>query len=155
MAGPSIVVRILGDLAGLSKSVDSTASAGQSAAGKMHTAFSSVLGQLNATGVLGPFGAALAGADSAIEQIGKHAKDLGPVMLGVGSVVTGLGLALQQAGSKDAAAHAQLQAAVEATGHSYDQYADKVEAAIKHQETFGTTADETQNAPAEVDSGHG
>ena len=49
-------------------------------------------------------------------------------------------------GSKDQAAHQQLQAAVEATGHSYDQYSEQVEATIKSQEKFGTTADVTQGA---------
>jgi hypothetical protein len=39
-----------------------------------------------------------------------------------------------------------LQAAVGATGHSYDQYAGKVEEAIKHQEHFGNTADQTQDS---------
>lgn len=146
MAGPSVMVRVLGDVTGLGKSFDDAGTKGQSAGSKMHAAFSGVLGQLNAAGVLGPFGAALAGADSALEAISGHAKEIGPVLMGAGAAVAGVGLALQAAGSKDAAAHQQLQAAVEATGHSYDQYADKVEAAVKHQENFGNTADQSQDA---------
>jgi hypothetical protein len=146
VSGPSVIVRVLGDLTGLGKSFDQTSTQGASAASKMHGAFSGVLDQLNASGVLGPFGSALATADGAIQSITGHAKEIGPVMMGVGGAVAGLGLALQAAGSKDQAAHQQLQASVAATGHSYDQYSEKVEAAIKHQETFGHTADETQNA---------
>ena len=126
MPGPSVMVRVLGDVTGLGKSFDESASKGSASAGKMHDAFRGVLDQLNQTGVLGPFGAALAGADSAIESITGHAKEIGPVMMGVGAAVAGVGLALQAAGSKDAAAHAQLQASVEATGRSYDTYAGQV-----------------------------
>ena len=146
MAGPSIMVRVLADLTGLGKSVDGVGAKGSSAADKMHTAFRGVLDSLNQSGVLGPFGAALAGADSALETIKGHAKEIGPALMGAGAAVTGIGLALQAAGSKDAAAHQQLQAAVEATGQSYDDYSGRVEAAIKHQEKYGTTADETQDS---------
>jgi hypothetical protein len=146
MAGPSIVVRVLGDLTGLGSSFDKTAAQGQSAATKMHSAFSGALGTLNQAGVLGPFGASLATADAAIQTMAGHAKSIGPIMQGVGGAALGVGLALQAAGSKDAAAHAQLQAAIGATGKSYDDYAVKIEASIKHQENFGNTADETQNA---------
>ena len=146
MPGPSVMVRVLGDMTGLGKTFDDTGNKGTSAAGKMHTAFRGVLDTLNQSGILGPFGAALAGADSALEAISGHAKEIGPVMMGVGAAVTGIGLALQAAGSKDQAAHQQLQAAVEATGQSYDTYSDRVDQAIKHQEKYGTTADQTQDA---------
>ena len=146
MPGPSVMVRVLGDVKGLGSSFDEASTKGTSAAGKLHSAFTGVLGTLNQTGVLGPFGAALAAADSGIQSISGHAKEIGPVMMGVGATVAGLGLALQAAGSKDAAAHAQLQASVQATGHDYEQYSGQVEAAIKHQENFGNTANETQDA---------
>jgi hypothetical protein len=146
MAGPSIMVRVLGDLTGLGKSFDTAATQGQSAAGKMHSAFSGMLGMLNSTGVLGPFGTALQTADTAMQNVSKHSKDIGTTMLGVGGAAAGLGLALSAMGSKDQAAHQQLQAAVKATGHEYDQYAGKVEAAITHQAHFGNSASQTQDA---------
>ena len=146
MAGPSVMVRLLGDLTGLGKSFDETTSKGVGAGQRLHSAFSGGLDTLNKTGVLGPFGDALAAADSGISKISGHAKEIGPVMMGVGATVAGLGVALQTMGSKDQAAHQQLQAAVEATGHSYDQYSEQVEATIKSQEKFGTTADVTQDA---------
>ena len=66
--------------------------------------------------------------------------------VGVGGALAGVGIGLQAIGSKDQAAHQQLQAAVEATGASYDDYERQVEAAIKTQEKFGDSADQTQDA---------
>src|SRR6516165_6216421 len=146
MPGPSIAVRILGDLTGFGKSVDDTGKKGQSAAQGMHSAFSGMLGALNQSGVLGPFGAALSTADTALSSIAGHAKQIGPAMMGIGGAALGLGATLSAIGSSDQAAHQQLQASIQATGHSYDQYAGQVDNAIKHQEHFGTTADTTQDA---------
>jgi hypothetical protein len=146
VAGPSITVRVLGDLGGLGKAFDSAAAKGATAASGLHKAFSGTLDALNKTGVLGPFGDALSGIDEAIGSIGKHAKDIGPSMLGIGGAMAGIGAGLSAVGSKDQAAHQQLQASVEATGASYDDYAKRIEGAIKHQEKFGDTAGQTQDA---------
>jgi hypothetical protein len=146
MPGPSILVRVLGDLAGLTGALKDTASKGASAASALHSGFSSVLGALNKTGVLGPFGEAFDGIDEAIGHVLEHGKSVGPAMAGVGTAVAGIGVALSALGSKDKAAHQQLQAAVEATGHSYDDYEKQVESAISKQEKFGHTANETQDA---------
>jgi hypothetical protein len=146
MAGPSVVVRVLGDLTGLSKSVGDAGTAAQGAAGKMASAFHGAIGALNQTGVLGPFSGALAGVGASLDAISEHGKTAGGVMLGVGAGVAGAGAALAAMGSKDQAAHAQLQQAVEATGKSYDDYSKQVEEAIKHQERFGHTANQTQDA---------
>ena len=146
MAGPSIVVKILGDVTGLGKSFDATATKGQSAASKMHSDFSGMLGTLNSSGVLGPFGNALATADQSLQAMGEHAKGASTKMIGIGGAALGVGAALSAMGSKDQAAHQQLQASIAATGHSYGQYADQVEKAIGHQEHFGNASAETQDA---------
>jgi len=146
MAGPSIAVRVLGDLKGFGSSLAGAGQAAESAASKAHAAFSGFLGVLNRTGVLGPFGEALAGVDEAVGQIIEHGHAIGTTMIGVGGALAGVGVGLQAIGSKDKAAHQQLQAAVTATGKDYDDYADSVEAAIKKQEKYGTTADTTQDA---------
>jgi hypothetical protein len=146
MAGPSIAVRIIGDLTGFTKSVGDTATKGESAAGRLHSAFTGALGALNATGVLGPFGDALNGIDDAISKVSEHGKAIGPAMLGVGTAVAGIGVGLAALGSKDQAAHQQLQQAVQATGHDYEDYAGSVEKAIGTQEKYGTTAGQTQDA---------
>jgi phage-related protein len=140
------MVKILGDVTGLGKSFTGAQQKGQSAAQGMHSAFSGMLGTLNSTGALGPFGNALQTADQSMQNMGEHAKSTGLKMAGVGGAAAGVGLALSALGSKDQAAHAQLQASITATGHSYDQYSKQVEEAIGHQEKFGNTADETQGA---------
>jgi hypothetical protein len=146
MAGPSIMVRILGDLTGLQKATGKAGESAEGAASKIHGAFSSVLGQLNQAGVLGPFGESLATVDEAFSKIVEHGKDIGNAMIGVGGALAGVGLGLQALGSKDQAAHQQLQAAVEATGSSYDDYEKKIEAAVKSQEKYGHSASQTQDA---------
>jgi hypothetical protein len=140
------MVRVLGDLTGLNKAFADATTKGQKAAGTLHTALSGTLAAFNQTGVLGPFADALAGVDQSLATIGDHAKKLGPTMLGVGGALAGVGAGLTAIGSKDQAAQKQLQAAVEATGKSYDDYSGRVEEAIKHQEKFGDTANQTQDA---------
>jgi hypothetical protein len=146
MAGPSLMVRILGDTLGLATSFESAGAKGRSAAQGIHSAFSGMLGTLNSTGVLGPFGNALQTADQSLQAMEGHAKKTSDKMIGLGGAAAGAGFALSSLGSKDQAAHQQLQASIAATGHSYSQYGDQVEAAIKHQEKFGNTADDTQGA---------
>ena len=146
MAGPSVMVSVFGDLKGLGDAFKGAGTAAQSAAGTAHEAFSGMLGALNATGVLGPFGDALDGIDKALETVAKHGKEIGPAMIGVGGALAGIGAGLSALGSKDQAAHQQLQQSVEATGKSYDDYAEQVDKAIKKQENFGHSAVDTQNA---------
>ena len=146
MAGPSIAVRVLGDASGLARSIDQAGGRAKANASAMQGAFSTALGALNRAGVLGPFQDALAGVGASLEILKEHAKQIGPAFLAGGAAIAAVGTSLQVLGSKDKAAHQQLQAAVEATGHSYDDYASKVEAAIHHQEAFGHTADQTQDA---------
>jgi hypothetical protein len=143
---PSIMVRVLGDLTGLNKAFADATTKGQQAAGTLHTALSGTLAALNQTGVLGPFADALAGIDTALDTVTGHAKAIGPAMIGVGGALAGVGAGLAALGSKDQAAHQQLQASVEATGKSYDDYSGRIEEAIKHQEKFGDTANQTQDA---------
>ena len=146
MAGPSIVVRILGDLKGLGKSVDDFGGKAQSSAKTAHAAFSGFLGQINKTGVLGPFGLALEGVDQAIGAIVEHGKNIGPVMAGIGGGVAAVGATLSAFSSKEQASHQQLSAAIDATGHSYDEYGGRIDATIKKQENYGNTAGDTEDA---------
>jgi hypothetical protein len=146
VAGPSIAVQVLADFKNFTRSLDTAGKSAQTAAAKMHDAFSGTLNALNQTGVLGPFSDALSGIDQAIGRVKLHAADIGPTMVGVGGALAGVGAGLAVLGSKDQAAHQQLQAAVEATGKSYDDYAGRVDTAIKHQEKFGDTSAQTQDA---------
>jgi hypothetical protein len=146
VAGPSIVVRILGDLKGLSGAVDAAASKGAGAAGKLKSAFTGTLSALNQTGVLGPFQGAIDGVSSAMDQLGEHSKTTGTVMMGIGGTMAGVGVALSAFGSKEKASHDQLKASVEATGASYDDYAKRIDAAGKRNEHFGYTTAQTDDA---------
>jgi hypothetical protein len=140
------MVRVLGDLTGLSKSFTDTGKKAEGAASKAHAGFSTMLGALNKTGVLGGFGEALDGVQEAIGSIIENGKKIGPALAGAGAAIAGVGAGLTAVGSKDQAAHNQLQTSIEATGASYDDYEKQVEAAIKTQEGFGHTADQTQDA---------
>jgi phage-related protein len=144
--GPSVTVRLLADLSGLASSFKSAAATGASTGKGLKDAFSPALNALNQTGVLGPFNDALLGVGATIETVKDHIHDLPLAMAGAGAGLAGIGVGLSALGSKDQAAHQQLQAAVEATGKSYSDYSDQVDAAIKHQEHFGTTAATTQDA---------
>jgi hypothetical protein len=146
VAGPSVAVRVTADTSAAGKAMTDVASTGASAASKLHSAFGSALSALNSTGVLGPFGEALGGINEAIGAVAEHAKEIGPAMLGVGTALAGVGVGLSALGSKDQAAHQQLQASVQATGKDYDDYAKQVDEAIKHQEKFGDSSSQTQDA---------
>ena len=146
MSGPSVVVRFLGDLKGLGQSIDGAGSKSTSMATKASGAFHSMLGVLNQSGVLGPFSLALDGIDQAFGALAEHGKGVGETMAGVGAGIAATGAVLSAFGSKEAASHQQLQAAVKATGKSYDDYSDQIEAAVKHQENYGHTSAQTQDA---------
>ena len=116
MAGPSIAVRVIGDTSALGASFDDTSSKASAAGQRIHDAFGSVLNTLNSTGVLGPFGTALATVNDGIGQIIDSAKKIGPVLLAAGGTIAAVGGSLTALGSKDQAAQQQLQAAISATG---------------------------------------
>ena len=142
---PSVVVRFMADLSALGKAAGDVGTHAQNAAGKMASAFKGVTGALGPE-ILGPFSGAIDGISTALDKVSEHGKSIGPMMAGVGVGVAGVGAALSVMGSKDQASHQQLQAAIAATGKSYDDYGGQVDAAIKHQEKFGNTANETQDA---------
>jgi hypothetical protein len=146
MAGPSVVVRILGDLRGLGQSMQAAGSTAAQAAGRAQAGFGKMLGTLNASGALGPFGTSLAGINDAIGSIISSGKKIGPAMIGAGAAVTGVGALLSGLGSKEQAAHQQLSAAIDASGHDWSEYGKQIEGAIKQGEKYGHGAAETQNA---------
>src|SRR5215475_2101973 len=133
MAGPSVVVRVLGDLKGLGASMDAAGAKAAGGAGRARAAFGGMLSTLNRTGVLGPFSGVLDGIQTAMDTVAEHGKKIGPAMLGAGAAITGIGALLSSFGSKEQASHQQLQQAIENTGHSYATYGDEIEKAIKHQ----------------------
>lgn len=146
MAGPSILVRILGDFSKFAGAANDTSKSAQSAGTRIKGAFDGVLNTLNRTGVLGPFGASLAAVSDGLAELADHGKTVGAIMMGVGGVVAGVGVTLSTLGSKEKASHQQLQTAIEATGKSYSDYASQIDAAIKHNEKYGQSSANTQDA---------
>jgi hypothetical protein len=146
MAGPSVAVRVIGDMSGLGKAFQSAGATAAAAGDKIKSAIGGALSTLNQTGILGPFGGAVQGAMDALDKLSQHGKDTGAKLAGAGGIMAGVGLGLQAVASKEQASHQQLQQAVENTGASYEDYAGKVDSAIKHQEGFGNSADKTQDA---------
>lgn len=146
MAGPTIAVRVLGDLKGLGASLSEAGSQASGVASRGTAAFRSFLGSVNATGALGPLGGMLDQIAGSLDALTGSGKRLGAVMMGAGGALTGVGAGLSAFGSKEQAAQQQLSAALEAAGASYDDYGDQIEAAIRHGESFGHTSHETQNA---------
>jgi hypothetical protein len=146
MAGPSVVVRVLGDLRGLGQSMAAAGSTASQAASRAQQGFGKMLGTLNASGALGPFGAALGGINDAIGNIISSGKKIGPAMIGAGAAVTGVGALLSGLGSHEQAAHQQLHAAIDATGHDWGEYGKQIDGAIKKGESYGHGAAETMGA---------
>jgi hypothetical protein len=144
------MVRILGDASNLAKSATDVGSKFTKAASGAHAAFSSFLGTLNQTGVLGPFGDVLSKVDEGLSGLAEHGKNVSSVMLGAGSTMVAVGGLFSQLGSKEAAAHQQLDQAIQNTGGSYEKYAGQIDAAIKHNEKFGDTSVQTQEALQEL-----
>jgi hypothetical protein len=140
------MVRVLGDITGLGKSFDATAAKGKLSADTIHSSMGTMLDRLNSAGVLGEFGDTLSQTNDALGNMAGNTEKVADKMLGLGGVALAAGAALTAMGSKDQAAHQQLQAAIAATGHSYDQYGDKIEEAIKHEAHFGNSAADTQDA---------
>jgi hypothetical protein len=140
------MVRVLGDLSGLSNAFKKGGDAAQSAAAKAHSAFSGMLGMLNQSGVLGPFGEALSTVDEGLTKLAEHGHDVGNTLLGAGGTLLAVGGLFSTLGSKEQAAHQQLSQAISNTGHSYEDYGKQIEGAIKHNEKFGQSSEATQGA---------
>ena len=143
---PTVMVRVLGDLSGLSNAFKTAGGQAETAAGRARAAFSSMLGLLNQSGVLGPFGAALNTAQTALDQMAKKGKGASDALLASGGGLLAVGGVFTALGSKEQAAHQQLATAIANTGKNYDDYGQAIDEAIKHNEKFGQTAEATQNA---------
>jgi hypothetical protein len=140
------MVRVLADVTGLSKSFKDTGSKASEAAKTAQESFGRMLGTLNQTGVLGPFGEILSQVNDSIGDIIEHGHKMSDVMLGAGGAVAGVGTLMSSLGSKEKAAHQQLAAAIDATGGSFDQYGKQIDEAIKHEAKYGNSSVETQQA---------
>lgn len=77
--------------------------------------------------------------ESSFSKVGSAALKIGGTGMAAGGFLTALGDKERQAGEG-------LKASIQAAGQSYDEFEGKIEGAVKSQEHFGHTADETDNA---------
>jgi len=148
MAGGSrtVTLNVIGDSSGAQKALTAVGDHSEAQAGRMGKAFQGVLGTLNSTGVLGPFGEAISHVSDAVDQLGEHGKTAGAKLAGIGAAGVGLGGIFTAIGDGDKAASQQLQASVEAVGGSWDEANEKFEKVIKNNEKYGDSAKTTQDA---------
>jgi hypothetical protein len=142
----TVSLNVIGDTSRATKALDKTAQKGESVGQRLKGSFSGFLGVVNRTGVLGPFQEAFEGVGEKISEVITKGKTLGERMTGAGIGLAGLGVAGQLLGSKMKASQQQLSAAIQATGHDYADYKDKIEGAVKSQVKYGNTAPQVQRA---------
>lgn len=94
----------------------------------------------------GPLGAALSKLGSSFDAIGGHGKNVLATLTGVGAGVAGLGGVLTAAHDKEKHAQQQLAAAVDATGKPFDDLQGHINKAVKANEKYGYTSEQTQDA---------
>jgi hypothetical protein len=124
-----------------SKTLGSAAQAGEDASSKIGGAFQKLGGQIG-----GEFGAVLSKVGDGIESVGEHGISMGKKIAIGGAAVAGVGALLTAAGSKEKQATDQLRAAVDATGASYGDYADKIDKTVRREENFAHSAVDTKTA---------
>jgi hypothetical protein len=121
----------------------SAGAAAEAAADRGRRAFSlmfKTVGQ-NASGAFAPVTDLLANVERVSHEL--HARSASLRVAAVGAAGVGVGAGLQAFHSQEQAAQQQLQASIEQTGHSYDEYGDQIEKTIKHGEHFGVLAYQT------------
>lgn len=132
-----VTARFLGDTSGLdkaSKHVDGIT-------GHIGSAFSRMGGQIG-----GEIGTLVSNVGDGFSKISESGGAMSAKFGAAGGAALALGLSLEMLGSKDKAAQQQLKTSIEDTGNTWDDYEGKVEKAIKTQENFAHTADDTQTA---------
>ena len=80
-----------------------------------------------------------------LDILGEKASKGQKLMAG-GAAIAGIGTALQMLGSGEQQATDQLKQAVTDSGHSWDDYEKQIDAAVKTQENFGHSAEDTKAA---------
>lgn len=143
VGNPNSAVQALGHTG---KAVDDLGAKADKSGERIKKGIGGALGQISNSGVLGPLSEVFNGLNEAIDKSTEKHAALGVKMIAVGGIAAGLGSALAAEGSKDQAAQQQLQQAIENTGHSYEDYKEKVEQTISSQAKFGHGAVDVQNA---------
>jgi hypothetical protein len=93
----------------------------------------------------GELGEVISKASEGLDILAEHGSK-GQKLLAGGAAVAGIGTALQMLGSAEQQATAQLKAAVDASGYSWEEYEADIEKAVKVQENYGHSAEDTKGA---------
>ena len=141
MADRTLQFILTGRDAGASNALSAMGIKGEAVTGKIRSAFGKLGNQIG-----GEFGDILDKTGQAISDFGEKGKNAGAKMAVAGVGIAGLGVALKTLGSHEKQASDQLKAAIEATGHSYDEFGKQIEETVKHQENFGHAASDTKQA---------
>ena len=123
------------------KQFSKTAEDANSATGRIGASFSKMSGYIG-----GEVGDLVGRVGEGFTKMSENSGKLGDKFMAVGGIIGGVGVAAQQFASQDQAAHQQLQAAIDATGKSYDGLDKQIEDAVKSQEKYGHKASDTQDA---------
>jgi phage-related protein len=135
-------------LTGVENQIEGVGTSAEKSSGRAKAAFKQMGGAL-----AGAFGPAFGPIGEIIDKFGEIdkvagglKKNIGVYALGIGGAMTAAGTMITTWSDKDKTSTRQLQTAVQNAGGSWDKYKDQTEEAIKHQEGFGHTAVETQDA---------
>lgn len=144
----TIEVKYASDASAVGKAGDQAAAHAEGASKKIASGLSSVASTMKTAwgGAFAPMGEALETITQGIEKMEGEGGKAGKAITAIGAAATGLGTLMVASSAKDVQAQAQLKAAVENTGGSWEELEPKVEAAVKAQEGFGNSAADTQNA---------
>lgn len=124
------------------KTLTGTATTAEGATHRIGSAFSTLGAKIG-----GEFGGIVTKVGDGIQQLGEQGgKGLASKLMVGGAAVTALGGTMLSLGSKRKQDEQQLRAAVEASGHSYDDYEAKIAKAVSAQEKFGHTEGDTESA---------
>jgi len=96
----------------------------------------------------GPVGEVVDHVQNMFSSLGGGSATMGEKMTGAGVGIAGLGAGLSILGSHEKEAANALEAAIGATGKSYDDYKERIEEVIKEQENYNHSAADTQTALA-------
>lgn len=157
MSGTSrtVQINVIGNTTNATTALSGLQAKTETVGGKMKEAFEGVLGTLNKTGVLGPFGDVLDQIAESFDKINLKAKDVGKTMMALGGIGAGVGAGLTALGAPEVQSMAQLQQAITDAGGSYTDFKDEIEKTTKANENFGISSANTNDALATLTTGTG
>lgn len=150
MADVTLKYLLFGEDRTASKTVKGVGDAAEGTASKLSGLTSRLSGVIG-----GDFGMMLDKFSQTIGVAGDKVDTHGKKLTAIGGVAMGAGLALQQMASGDVEAQNKLAAAIESTGGSMDDYADRVDSLVESQVAFGNTDGDVKVALTKLVDGYG